>query len=99
MCCAFTCASSAFFCPSFYFLVFPNSFFYLCGKKNPCLEICYNFTCESERPVEVGNPNTCAEVKLCLFLFMPALKIIKNSETELFETFTSVVPAKYKWIR
>ena len=27
-------------------------------------------------PVELGNPNTCAEAKLCLFLCMPALEIV-----------------------
>ena len=26
--------------------------------------------------VELDNPNICAEVKLCLFLFMPALEIV-----------------------
>ena len=29
-----------------------------------------------KRPVEPGNLNTCAETKLCLFLFMPALEIV-----------------------
>ena len=29
-----------------------------------------------KRPVEPGNPNTCEETKLCLFLFMPALEIV-----------------------
>ena len=27
-------------------------------------------------PVELGHPNTCAEVKLCLFLFIPAQEIV-----------------------
>ena len=26
--------------------------------------------------VELGYPNTCSKVKLCLFLFMPALDIV-----------------------
>ena len=26
-------------------------------------------------PVELGNLNTCAEVKLCCYFFMPALEI------------------------
>ena len=36
-------------------------------------------------PVELGNPNTCAEVKLCLFLFTSALEIICR-ETEILNT-------------
>ena len=36
-------------------------------------------------PVELGNPNTCAEVKLYLFLFTSALKIVCR-ETKVFET-------------
>ena len=48
---------------------------------------CLNFTRESERPVELGNPNTCAEAKLCLFLFMAALEIV-CCETEIFKTIS-----------
>ena len=33
-------------------------------------------------PVELGNPNTCAEVKLCFF-FMPTLEIVCR-ETKVF---------------
>ena len=29
-----------------------------------------------KRPVELCNPNTCDEVNLCLFLFIPALEIV-----------------------
>ena len=35
---------------------------------------CHNYTRESKGPVELGNPNTCAEVKLCLC--NPALEIV-----------------------
>ena len=37
---------------------------------------------ESERTVELGNPNTSAKVKLCLFLCIPAVEIV-CSETEV----------------
>ena len=36
----------------------------------------------------IGNPNTCAEVKLCLFLFMPALKVVCR-KTEALNTANS----------
>ena len=37
-----------------------------------------------KRPFELGNPNTCAEVKLCCF-FMPAQKIVCR-DTEVLNT-------------
>ena len=36
-------------------------------------------------PIEQGNLNTCAEIKLCLFLFIPAQKVV-CCETEAFCT-------------
>ena len=40
-----------------------------------------------KRPVELGNPNTCAEAKLCLF-FIPAQEIVSR-ETEFFHRVSS----------
>ena len=37
----------------------------------------------SKGPVEQGNRNTCAEVKLCLFLFLSVQEIVCR-ETEAF---------------
>ena len=34
-----------------------------------------------KQPVELSNPNTCAKVKLYLFLFMPASEIICREVT------------------
>ena len=42
----------------------------------------------SKGPVELNNPNICAEVKLCLFLFTSALEIVCH-KTEVFETVNS----------
>ena len=39
-------------------------------------------------PVELDIPNTCAEVKLCLFLFMPAQEIVCR-KTEVLKTVSS----------
>ena len=39
-------------------------------------------------PVELGNLNTSAEVKLCLFLFMPVLKIVCRG-IEVLKTVSS----------
>ena len=44
--------------------------------------------------VELDSPNTCAEVKLFLFLFMPALEIVCR-ETEVLK---QLILAKYKFI-
>ena len=44
--------------------------------------------------VEVGNPSTRAEVKLCLFLHMPALGIVRR-ETEVLKR---LLLAKYELI-
>ena len=38
--------------------------------------------------ITVANPNTCTEVKLCLFLFMSALEAV-CSDTEVFKTVSS----------
>ena len=38
--------------------------------------------------LNIGNPNTCAEVKLRLLLFMPTLEIVCR-ETEAFNTVIS----------
>ena len=42
----------------------------LCSKR-----LYNNFTQESKK-TQLGCPNTCAEVKLFLFLFIPALEIV-----------------------
>ena len=43
----------------------------------------------SRGPVEVGNPSTCAEVKLCLlFLFILAQEIVCR-KTEIFNRANS----------
>ena len=42
----------------------------------------------SKGPVKQANLNTCAKVKLCLFLFMPALEIVCR-ETEVLNTVSS----------
>ena len=39
-------------------------------------------------PVELGSTNTCAQVKLCLFLFTSALEIVFR-ETEVFKIVNS----------
>ena len=55
----------------------------------------YNFTQESKRNlVELGNPNTCAEVKLCLFLFTLTLKIVCSKNSLKF--LKHLVLAKYE---
>ena len=36
-------------------------------------------------PIELGNPNICAEAKLCLFLFTSALEIVCR-KIELLKT-------------
>ena len=41
-----------------------------------------------KEPVELGDPITCANVKLCLFLFMPALEIVFR-ETKVLKTVSS----------
>ena len=41
-----------------------------------------------KKPVELGYPNTCAEAKLRLFLFIPALEIV-CSETKVHKTVSS----------
>ena len=38
-----------------------------------------------KRSIKLGNSNTCKEVNLCLFEFMPALEMICH-ETEVFIT-------------
>ena len=43
-------------------------------KLNHLRTGCQNLTPKCEELVELGNPNTCAEVKLCLFLFMSGLE-------------------------
>ena len=42
----------------------------------------------SNGPVELGKPNNSTEAKLCLFLFIPAQKIV-CSETEVLNTVSS----------
>ena len=52
------------------------------------------FTTLFENPKGPGNPNTCAEVNQCLFLFKPALEIVCR-ETEVFK---QLVLANYERI-
>ena len=40
-------------------------------------------------PVELGDQNTCAKVKLCLFLFTPALETVCR-DTEVYKTVSFV---------
>ena len=43
-------------------------------------------------PLELAHPNTCAEAKLCLFLFMPVLGIVCRK----IKVLKQLVQAKYK---
>ena len=38
-------------------------------------------------PIELGNPNTCAEVKLCIILFIPAQKKFAGRQSSLNTRF------------
>ena len=44
--------------------------------------------------IELGNPNSCAEAKLYLFSFMPALEIVRRES----EVLQQLVLAMYEWI-
>ena len=46
---------------------------------------CHNFTREPKGLLKLGNPHICAEVKLCLCFFMPALEIVYR-EIEVFSS-------------
>ena len=47
-------------------------------------------------PIELGNPNNCAEVKLCLFLFMLALEIVCR-ETWLSDYWIRYKTSFHRW--